>query len=106
MDTLYQSRFQFWKIRKICVIFLISNLMTYARPMNGWITKELWTYYARLFSAQIRGHWLSLPIKLMDSDIWLIIDGRKNRLNFTAALIFPLNGIDVNVLLAHSSYFL
>jgi hypothetical protein len=74
--------------------------------MNGWIPKELWIYYTLLFSDPDKWASVIFAPELTDSDIVLIIDGHKSRLNFTAALIFPLNGIDVIMLLAHSSHLL
>jgi hypothetical protein len=40
---------------------------------------------------------------MRNSDMLLIIDGHKSHLNFTAGLIFLLNGIEVIVMVEHSS---
>jgi hypothetical protein len=73
---------------------------------NGWITKTLWTYYALVFAAQMSEYRLTLPEEIRDEQMLLIVDGHKSRLNYEAAMIFAMSGIDVLVLPAHSSHLL
>lgn len=78
----------------------------FATSSTGWITTNLWVYFALVFSAQMSAYRLTLPEAIRDNEILLVIDGHKSRLSFLAAMIFFLNSIDVLVLPAHSSHLL
>jgi hypothetical protein len=78
----------------------------FARPLHGWITKDLWVPDAVPFSAQIRHSLLGLLLELCDQKMLLIIDGRHTRLSLLAVLIFEIHGIDVPVLPVHSPHLL
>jgi hypothetical protein len=78
----------------------------FATSVNGWTTKDLWIYYALVFSAQMSEYHLSLPETIRDNEIFLVTDGHKNRLSFLAAMIFVLNSIEVLVLPGHSIHLL
>jgi hypothetical protein len=78
----------------------------FATSATGWMTKDIWIYYALVFSAQISQYRLTLPPELRDHDMLLVIDGHKTRISVVAAVIFMLNGIDVLTLPAHTSHLL
>jgi hypothetical protein len=54
---------------------------------NGWITKDLWVYFAIAFCAQMSEDRLHSPAHLRDAQILLIIDGYKSRISVLAAAI-------------------
>jgi hypothetical protein len=68
------------------------------------MTKDIWVYYALIFSAQISRDRLSLPKDLRDQDILLVVDPHKTRISVLAAAILILNGLDVLGLPPHSSH--
>jgi hypothetical protein len=76
----------------------------FAISANGWITKDLWVYFALVFCAQISLYRLTLPEDIREQDVLLIIDRHKTRLSLLAAVIFDLNGIDVLMPPAHSTH--
>jgi hypothetical protein len=78
----------------------------FATSANGWITKDVWVYFALLFCAQIGLYRLTLPEDNREQDKLLVIEGHKTRRKDRAAIIFELNGIDALVLPAHSTHLL
>jgi hypothetical protein len=69
----------------------VSNLEPhcfFATSQNGWITKDLWTYYALVFYAQMSEYPLGLRQGIRENEIFLVRDGPKGRLSFLVALIF------------------
>jgi hypothetical protein len=78
----------------------------FATSTNGWMTKDLWVYYALLFCTQISQYRLRLPEELREATMLLIVDGHKSRISVLAAVIFVLNNIDVLVLPPHTSHLL
>jgi hypothetical protein len=59
----------------------------FATSQNGWIIKDLWIYYALVFSAQMREYRLNLPQAIREEEILLVIDTDTCRLSFLAAMI-------------------
>jgi hypothetical protein len=76
----------------------------FATSSSGWLTRDLWVYYAIVFSAQMSQYRLTLPEPIRDEDILLIVDGHVTRVSYLATMIFMLNGIDVVVLPSHSTH--
>jgi hypothetical protein len=69
----------------------VSDLEThclFATSQNGWITKDLWIYYALVFSAQMNEYHLRLPQAIRANKILLVTNGHKGRLSFLAAIFF------------------
>jgi hypothetical protein len=75
-------------------IYIIDERVDYKRTLDLFCPRIL---------AYLSEHRTFLPYELRDSDILVIISGHKSHLNFAAAFIFLLNGIDVILLPAHSS---
>jgi hypothetical protein len=73
-----------------------------ATSLNGWMTKDLWVYYALIFCAQMSQYRLALPEGIRNDNMLLIIDGHKTRIS----LIFEMFGIEVLVLPAYCTHLL
>jgi hypothetical protein len=78
----------------------------FATSLNGWITKDIWVYFAIVFCAQMSEYRLKLPPHLRAAQILLIIDGHKSRISVLAAAIFIVNNIAVLVFPAHTTHLL
>jgi hypothetical protein len=76
----------------------------FATSANDRVTKDIWIYYALVFSVQISRCCLTLLAPLRDQDLLLIVDGHKTRISTIAAVIFLLNRIDIHTLLGHMSH--
>jgi hypothetical protein len=78
----------------------------FATSLNGWMTKDLWVYYALVFCAQMSQYRTTLPKEIREEDMLLIIDGHKTRISLLAAVIFEMFGVEVLVLPAHCTHLL
>jgi hypothetical protein len=91
-------------LKKLKSLSQFSDLCYFSTSLNGWITKELFIYFAFIFVQQISHYRLSLPDNIREERILLILDGHSTRLCFDAALIFSIWNIDVLILPSHSSH--
>jgi hypothetical protein len=80
--------------------------MYFATSANGWITKDIWVYFAIVFCAQISEYRLHLPAHLRAVQILLFIDERKSRMTVLAAAIFIVNNMEVLVFPSHTTHLL
>ena len=77
-----------------------------ASTTTGWMTKNIYRYFAMTFVAEVsflRARW---PEELRNEPILLFVDGHGSRWDFAANLIFWLFNIDVVCFPGHTSHLL
>ena len=78
----------------------------FASSSSGWMTKNLFRFYAITFVAELSLIRLRLPKPLRDEPVLLFVDGHPSRWDFKANLIFWLFNVDVVTFPGHSSHLL
>jgi hypothetical protein len=83
-----------------------SEECCFATSINGWITKNLFLYFAFQFCSEVSCYRIQLPIDLQNEKILLILDNRTSRYNLWAAFVFRYFGVDVILLPSHTTHFM
>jgi hypothetical protein len=83
-----------------------SHQCFFASSDSGWITKDLFAFFALIFISEISRYRMTLPESIRNDTILLIVDGHKSRLSYEASVIFDIFNIDLLILPAHSSHLL
>lgn len=83
-----------------------SGLAYFAGSAAGWNTRNLFIYYVLILVCQLSSYRLSLPEKLRDERILLLLDGHPSRFSFKACLILYLFDVDMVLIPPHTSHLL
>lgn len=83
-----------------------EGLAVFTGSFAGWMTKNLFTYYAIYLICQISHYRLTLPHEIRNERFLLLLDGHPSRNNFIAALILYLFEVDLVLLPPHTSHLL
>ena len=78
----------------------------FASSTSGWMNKNLFTYWGLLFLTEISIYRLSLPLKIRNKRILLLLDGHKSRNNYFTARVFDSFNIDILIFPGHTSHLL
>jgi hypothetical protein len=93
-------------IQRIKSLNQFSEECYFTTSLNGWITKNLFLYFAFQFCSEISRYRIKLPVDLQNKKILLILDHHTSRYNLWAALVFRYFGVDVVLLPSHTTHFL
>jgi hypothetical protein len=91
-------------LKKLKTLSIFEDHCFFSTSFSGWITKDLFTYFALIFIVQISQYRMTLPENIREKPILLILDGHTTRLCLEAALIFSIWKIDVVILPSHTSH--
>ena len=83
-----------------------TEMAYFASSTSGWVTKNIYRYFAITFISEISFHRLRMPSNLRDEPILLFVDGHGSRWDFKANLIFWLYNVDVLSFPGHCSHLL
>ena len=73
---------------------------------SGWMTKNLFRFYALTFVSELSVLRLSLPARIRNEPVLLFVDGHPSRWDFRANLLFWLFNVDVVTFPGHCSHLL
>lgn len=94
------------KKRSLRSIEGFDGLVYLAGSTSGWMTKNLYTFYAMTFVSELSFLRLRLKPNLREEPALLFVDGHSSRWNFKANLIFWLFNVDVLSFPGHTSHLL
>ena len=77
-----------------------------ASSQTGWMTRNLYRFYALTFVAELSIIRLRLPESLREEPVLLFVDGHSSRWDFRANLLFWLFNVDVLSFPGHTSHLL
>ena len=83
-----------------------TNYVYLGSSTSGWMTKNLFRFYALTFVSELSLLKLSLPAHLRDEPVLLFLDGHPSRWDFRANLVFWLFNVDVVSFPGHCSHLL
>ena len=83
-----------------------AGILFFASSSAGWMTSKIFTYYSLLLVCQLSNYRLTLPEKIRNDRILLLLDGHPSRFTFNALLILYLFDVDVVLIPPHTSHIL
>jgi hypothetical protein len=93
-------------IQKIKSLNQFSEECCFTTSSNGWITKNLFLYFAFHFCQEVSNYRIQLPVDLQHNKILLILDNHSSRFNLWAVLVFRYFGVDAVLLPSHTTHFM
>ena len=78
----------------------------FSSSSSGWMTKNLFRYYAMCFVAELSLIRLQYPKRLREEPVLLFVDGHPSRWDFKACLILWLFNVDCVTFPGHTSHLL